>query len=144
MTSLERRCLKTFLRRLNDVGKTSNVQKLFTHKDTITKKTNTTFGHVLRARGDYPQSQVSLIPGTANRLLEWKGRGRGKKETDKAFKWRSGKPRQNWLLTTKEAAWKDYSHLGYVSWSRQTTLVPAAYPSFKVLLPAWYAQCDHF
>ena len=84
------------------------------------------FGQVLRAKDDDPLRQVSLLPGTANRLPEWKGRGRGKKEVDREFKRRSGKPRQNWLLTAKEAVWKDifhspnvshaeYSHLGYGS-----------------------------
>ena len=38
------------------------------------------FGHVLRAKENDPLRQVSLLPGTANRLPEWKGRGRGKKK----------------------------------------------------------------
>ena len=51
-------------------------------------------GHVLRAKVDDPLRHVSLLPGSASRLPEWKGRGRGKKETDKEFKRRSGKPRK--------------------------------------------------
>ncbi len=43
------------------------------------------FGHVVRAKDDDPLRQVSLLPGTADRLPEWMGRGRGKKEVDREY-----------------------------------------------------------